>query len=1418
MNKSLIYLTAITATIFILVSSTAQAVDVLVNTTPYCPANTSTDRYIINADVTFNCTAPVNINVTAGSAIFVNNSYTLDMNGTVLFGNNNGIGIQLGNNSILKNGIIRNYSMGVYLYNSINNSLINNTVSDNTDTGIYLYSGSNNTITNNILNNNYYGLNLDSTSNNIISNNTVSNNIATGIYVPLGSNNTITNNIANNNAYGFEFHFFSNNIISNNTVSNNQHGISFYSSSNNNLTSNIVNNNIDSGIYLESSSSNTLTNNTANNNRNFGIYILWSNSNTLTNNTANNNSASGIWLEHSSSNTLTNNTANNNGYNGIWLEYSSSNTLTNNTAQENKAIDLFVLADFDVHCNNLITNTTGSAGRPIFYYNNSVTLQNQVLSELILCNADNSSITNVTIDGSATLKNNGLFAPLVDGSNLTGINSSNNYVAIYLYSNSNNNTITNNIANNNDYGLYLYYSFNNTITNNIVNNNSDYGFYVELSSDNTISNNTANNNQYGISFFSSSSNNHLTSNTANNNNYGIYLANSDSNTFTNNTANNNQYGILLEWSNSNTFTNNTANNNINYGIYLAGGNSNILTNNTANNNQYGILLEWSNFNNITDNTANNNNYGIYLSLSSSNTLTNNTAQENGAYDLFVEASTDNHCNNLITNTTGSGGRPIFYYNNSVTLQNQVLSELILCNADNSSITNVTIDGSATLKNNGLVAIRVDGSNLTGINSSNNHDGIYLETSNNNTLTSNIVNNNTDYGISLKSSNNNTLTNNTASNNGHGIYLDSSSNSTLTANNMTGNTYNLEAYDQYMTTQNISDTNLAEGKPIYWLNGTSDTVYSDVGLFVCINCKNVTVAGSTITRAYYGVYFENTNNSYITNINVFNSYYGIYLYSGSNNTITNNMVNNNDFGIDLYKISNTAISNNIVNNNTFKGIMLESDSNNNTITNNIVNNSKEGIYLAFNSNNTISNNTINNNNYGIYFYYSKNNTLITNTILNSTQSDFYVDSSSINNNIYNTTLNNSILSFTGMGISLKSSFPIGSVPAGYRSLGKHINITNLSAAGSWIFLNITYSDSDVIGMNESKLSIWRYNSTAWNNWTGVNGVNTAGKYVYANLTNFSIFDVFGLDDIAPTITITSPTSTTYSSSSVALDVSANEPVSSWWYSLDGGSNTTFTPNTILSDLSNGQHTLIVYAKDSVGNIGTASVSFSVNVYIPPTRRGGANVTTNITKETKTIVVIAAGARTNVTITNAATLGIKTISISVKNTVNNVQLTISKTTHPSGGAEVISPLTGKVYKYIEINKSNIQDNDVSSLTISIQVEKTWLTNNNIDEDKVALYRYDTSSNTWTKLITTKTTSDENYVYYDARSPGLSIFAIAGELKQAAAPQEERPTPSPEPQPSAPAAPTDYTWLIIIVVIIIIAGAGYYLYSQGYLGKKK
>lgn len=289
----------------------------------------------------------------------------------------------------------------------------------------------------------------------------------------------------------------------------------------------------------------------------------------------------------------------------------------------------------------------------------------------------------------------------------------------------------------------------------------------------------------------------ISNNKVSNNYYGISIASvccaPNANKLVNNNVSDDNYGITIDYSNGNSLINNTANFNHNYGIFIVSSSGNILTNNNVNSN----------------------NYGIFLLISSDNILTNNIAKDNNFFDIYTETNYGSECNNVILDNTGSGNRPIKYFNSQTVLQNDIVSELILCNADYSDINNVTIDGSTTKQNNGLLLVRTHYTNIKNMVSTNNlgnyiHNsgnniienstiisnryGINLQYSASNTLKNNIINSNDAYGIVLSSSNYNILANNSLNSNGFGIYLEYPSNGNMIYNNIFNNTDNTRIFN------------------------------------------------------------------------------------------------------------------------------------------------------------------------------------------------------------------------------------------------------------------------------------------------------------------------------------------------------------------------------------------------------------------------------------------------------------------------------------------------------------------------------------------------------------------------------------------------------------------------------------------------
>ena len=90
---------------------------------------------------------------------------------------------------------------------------------------------------------------------------------------------------------------------------------------------------------------------------------------------------------------------------------------------------------------------------------------------------------------------------------------------------------------------------------------------------------------------------------------------------------------------------------------------------------------------------------------------------------------------------------------------------------------------------------------------------------------------------------------------------------------------------------------------------------------------------------------------------------------------------------------------------------------------------------------------------------------------------------------------------------------------------------------------------------------------------------------------------GDDTVPPELAIISPEEgQIYRMRGIPLSVSANEPVSKWSYSLNGAAPVTFTPNTGIT-AREGENTLVVYAEDLAGNVGSSAVSFVVDTTAP-----------------------------------------------------------------------------------------------------------------------------------------------------------------------------------------------------------------------------
>ncbi|NOR85208.1 hypothetical protein GQ473_03755 [archaeon] len=130
-------------------------------------------------------------------------------------------------------------------------------------------------------------------------------------------------------------------------------------------------------------------------------------------------------------------------------------------------------------------------------------------------------------------------------------------------------------------------------------------------------------------------------------------------------------------------------------------------------------------------------------------------------------------------------------------------------------------------------------------------------------------------------------------------------------------------------------------------------------------------------------------------------------------------------------------------------------------------------------------------------------------------------------------------------------------------------------------------------------------------------------------------------VAPLITVVAPTNTSYDDTTITVNVSANDTIDTWWYSLNNGSNVTYTPNnTIVSIL--GSNNITFFANISGGEVGISDIiyfsvynpiTFSASEYTPTPPNEDQSVNLNITlSSSATTVTLEWNGSNNYTVTN------------------------------------------------------------------------------------------------------------------------------------------------------------------------------------------
>ena len=615
---------------------------------------------------------------------------------------------------------------------------------------------------------------------------------------------------------------------------------------------------------------------------------------------------------------------------------------------------------------------------------------------------DGSASNPIVIQG-LSLSSSAFGAFTISNTNLHFVMQNNNFNGLganvpgVIFDNVSNGVVSGNTVSGYSVGVFVTgQSSNFSFSDNTISSNSAEGFLVEASSSVSFSGNKVSSNggtgllayqSTGVTVDSNNfdSNSVIVSTDPSVISAGVNFAYTTGSVSDNNVSNGYGYGVLVFGDTGLTVSSNHVLYNGLDGISVLGSDSTTLSKNAVDSNSgNGISVVSSTYTVLANNNVNNNGLdGIHWVDSWYGTIDSNTASANSNVALlnaktgsiaqtalyssmWMDPSFYNTITNNVFSNSGTGvqleGSDFNTFIGN-TISNNAFNGFSIIDSSSNVISSNTLTGNSnsTTLTSMMAYLKPGSIDQTALYSS-----MWMDPSENNTVTNNLITNNYGAGIKISEVNDSTFDSNTVTDNGFNsfIVLNSSSN-TITNNDLSGS-FNPALNTQYMAA--FKPTGL-----------TQTALYSSMWMDPSTN--NL-VAHNTFDSNYgYGIVVQSSNNNYFTSNQITNNAYnGIRVLDSNGNNINDNTFTGN--GNPLLRaemlanskpgsITQTAlysamfmdpsthnnVFNNIINNNYGHGIEVQSSDYNSFSGNTITSNAGSGVFVVDSSYNTITNNDL-----------------------------------------------------------------------------------------------------------------------------------------------------------------------------------------------------------------------------------------------------------------------------------------------------------------------------------------------------------------------------------------------------------------------------------------------------------------------------